>query len=124
MLNNRTGAYQIWVYIAYGFYFLLSLSWFLVSLFNGEPINFVAFFLTVVFGTQIYYKHLLANLIIGVITLFGSIFMLLQALNYVIPQAKTGRLEFFDKFLVAMPILSILMSGILIFSYLKLNFKD
>ena len=124
MLNNRTSAYQVWVYIAYGFYVLLSLSWFLVGLVKGGHTNFIALFLTIVFATQAYYKHLLANLIIGVITLFGSIFMLLQALNFVISDAKTRQLELIDKVVVSIPIISILMSGVLIFSFLKLNFRD
>ena len=111
------GLYSLW-------FLLLSLSWFLMGFIKGGHVNLVAFFVSVVFGTQMYYKHLLANLIIGVITLFASIFMLLQALNYVIPDSKTRPLELFDKFLVAMPITSIIMSDILIFSYLKLNFKD
>jgi glycerol uptake facilitator-like aquaporin len=124
MLNKRAGSFLKWVYIAYSFYFLLGLSWFLVSLIKGGHFNPTAFFITVIFGAQFYYKHLIANLVLGVLSLFFSIFMLLQALNMVIPAASHRQLEVFDKVIVSIPIVSLVMSGVLVFSYIKLNFKD
>lgn len=124
MVQSRVSTYQVLVYLAYGFYFLLGASWFGLGMYNGGHFNSAAFFILAIFATQMYYKNLLANLILGIVGLLFSIFMLLQALNYAIPAAKKGPLPAFQQVLVAVPVVSVIMAGVLIFSYLKLNFKD
>lgn len=123
MQEQRAGSYLKWVYMAYGFYFLLGLAWLIVSLTKGGRFNFVAFFIIVVFGSQFYYKHLITNLVLGVISMFVSIYMLLEAVNIVGTAAQHRHIELFDKVLVAIPVVSLLMAGVLVFSYLKLNFS-
>ncbi len=124
MINKRTSTYQLLVYFAYGFYFLLGLTWFIMSFMNGGRFNPSAFFVVVIFGAQMYYRHLMTNLILGIITLLFSIYMFLYALNGALTSAHNGSLMLFDKLMVAMSALSIIFAGVLIFSYLKLSFKE
>jgi len=119
MTKERTSPYQVLVYIAYGFYLLLSGAWFFMGLFNGHKFNPLAFFVMVVFGVQAYYRHLLTNLIVGILLFFISIIGLLESMSGL----RHGDVLLIDKILIAIPAISIAMSGILIFSYLNLNFK-
>ena len=123
MYNDNARSYQKWVYVAYVFYLLLGLSWFIIAMLNGH-FNAPALGITIIFGAQFYYKHLLTNLVLGALCLFGSIFMLLQAINGAVIAAKAHQLMFADKFLVGLFATSLLMGGVLIFSYIKLGFKD
>ncbi len=123
MDNSSTNSYQKWVYLAYGFYLLLGVTWFTIAMLNGH-FNVTALVITIMFGAQFYYKHLITNLILGAIILFGSVFFLLQSINNAVGAAKAHQLMFFDKLLVGLSITSLLMSGILVFSYLKMGFKD
>ncbi len=121
-IKARPSTYQVLVYVAYGFYILLGLVWFLLGFMNTPgKVNPFAFFIMLAFGLQTYYRHLLTNLILGIIGLFFSIFMmLLPALNMALqPAAKGSALP-----LMLVSVASVAFSGILIFSYLKLNFKD
>ncbi len=124
MVKGHATGYQILVYLAYGFYFLLGASWFVISYFNTQRFNPSAFLVMAVFGVQSYYKHLLSNLVLGVITLLFSIYMFLHSLNSAVLASRMGSLMLFDKLMVAMTVASLAFSGILIFSFLKLNFKD
>ncbi len=120
-IKERPSTYQVLVYVAYGFYILLGLVWFLLGILNTpSKTNPLAFFIALTFGLQAYYRHLLTNLILGIVGFFLSILILLSALNLALqPTAKGGALP-----LILISVASLGLSGILIFSYLKLNFKD
>lgn len=123
MDNSSTNSYQKWVYLAYGFYLLLGVTWFTIAMLNGH-FNVTALVITIMFGAQFYYKHLITNLILGAVTLFGSVFFLLQSISNAVGAAKAHQLIFFDKLLVGLSVTSLIMGGILIFSYIRLGFKD
>ena len=122
--KSKPHGYEIWVFIAYGYYFLLGLSWLMLNLMRTHRVNVIAICLLIAFGAQWYFRHLLANLIIGVVCLFGSIFMLLETINLAVQAAHAHQLTVVGQLLVLLPVLSLVSSGILIFSYLKLNFRE
>jgi hypothetical protein len=122
--KKKITLYEVLTFIAYGFYILLGATWFLTSFSASGRFNYQAFTLTVVFAVQTYYRHRLTNLILGVLTLFLSIFMLMDVLNQFDLMAKGATFDGFIKSLIALCFFSIIMSGILMFSYLKLSFKD
>ena len=123
-MAKKTDTYQLLVYIAYGFFLLLGLAW-LVAGFVTKPahINPVALGVVLVFGAQCYYRHLLANLIIGLLCIFLSLFMmLLPALNMLAqPNKETAA---YAIPIVIISVLAVVLSGIMVFSYMKLSFKD
>jgi hypothetical protein len=123
MRNQKVGGYQLLVYIAYGFFILLGLSWFLMTLKDGH-FNFMAFFIVAAFGSQVYYRHIFTNLIFGILCLVGSVFCLMEVISIFDLMAKGAQFDGLVKSLIALSLLSIVMSGILIFSYTKLSFKD
>jgi hypothetical protein len=112
--------YNILVYIAYSFYILIGLIWFGLAFMYTGGFDYVAFSIIAVFAVQAYYKHKLTNLILGILTLFFSIFMLLQAVY----EAKQNHFNALSMVFISTWALSVIMSGILIFSYLRLSFKD
>ncbi len=112
--------YEWLVFIAYGFFILMGLTWFIMSYMSGGQFNYQAFIVIALFVVQAYYKHKLANLIIGVLCLALSIFMLLQSLLI----GKHGGFDALAVGMTSMSIFSIIMSMILMFSYTKLSFKD
>lgn len=116
--------YMLYVYIAYGFYLSLGVVWLIIGFINSGSISPIALGLMILFGAQFYYKHILTNLISGVVTLLLSIMMLLESLNTYIPKSKKIPLTAFEHFLITLPIMSIICSCILIFSFMKLHFKD
>lgn len=119
MSRRRLTFYDIMVYIAYGYFFLLGAAWFLVS-FGSTGFNYQAFIVMLVFGVQAYFRHRLTDLIIGVLMLGLSIFMLLQALTI----GKRGGFDALANTMTAMSAISIIMSLILMFSYVKLGMKS
>lgn len=122
MTNSKTTLFEKLVYIAYGFYILVAAMWVVMSLFYGHYFNYYAAFAIVVFSTQAYYRHKLTNLLAGIVIFFLSIISLLEFLSMGL-RDKAG----FDPFvavMVGVSVTSIIMAGILIFSYLKLSFKD
>jgi hypothetical protein len=123
-ISKKIGFYQALVFIAYAFYILLGASWFYMSFSGSGRFNYQAFMLAVVFGVQAYYRHRLTDLILGVLTMFLSIFMLMDVLNTFDLMAKGAVIDGFIKILLGLCFFSIIMSGILMFSYLKLSFKD
>jgi len=116
--------YGVLVYIAYGFYILMGLTWFSVGFLSSGHFNLQAFMLTLVFSVQAWYKNVLVNLILGVLSLGLSIFMLLQEIEAENLFAKGAVADSFTKILIGFALLSITMSLILIFSYTKFGFKD
>lgn len=123
MEKKKLGFYEILVFVAYGFYFLLGLVWFVMS-FMGHQFNLQALILVIAFGAQIYFKHRLTNLILGIFVLFFSIWMLMDVFSSFDLMAKNTRIDGLSGGLMAFCFLSMVMAGILIFSYTKLSFKD
>jgi hypothetical protein len=91
---------------------------------EGHRFNYQAFMLVAVFAIQAWYRHRLTNLILGILTLFFSIFMLMDVLNSFDLMAKGAQFDLLVKSLLGLCIFSMILSGILMFSYLKLSFKD
>ncbi|MCW3123220.1 MAG: hypothetical protein JWQ38_2712 [Flavipsychrobacter sp.] len=106
--------------VAYGFYMLLGLAWVVMSAIFGHTFNYQALLATAMFGVQVYYKTKLVNLILGIILFFLSIYSLLDFL------AMGGKSGFngFVNVMAGLSFISIVMAGILIFSYLKLSFAE
>ena len=80
--------------------------------------------LMAVFAIQAYYHHKLTNLILGILVLFFSIFMLLDVINAANLMDKHAVYTTLTKGLLAVSLLSVVMSVILVFSYTRLSFKD
>ena len=124
MGNKKLSFYEVLVFVAYGYYLLLGLVWFGMSLWGGHQFNTEALFIVVVFATQLYYRHRLTNLILGILSLFFSIWMLLDVFNSFDLMAKGARIDGLSGGLIGFCFMSMIMAGILIFSYAKLSFKD
>jgi len=122
--KKKITIFEILVYIAYAFFILLGLVWFLVSLAGSKHFNIQAFVIVLVFGIQAYYRNRITNLILGLISLGCSIFMLLDVISIYNLMAKGAIFDGFIKVMMLLPIVGIILSGILVFSYTKLSFKD
>ena len=122
MNKKRITFYEILLYIAYAFFMLLGLTWFVISF--KEGFNATAFFITVVFAVQGYYRHRLTNLILGVLALFYSIFTLMELISTYNLMDKHAVYDGFVKGFIAASLVSIVMSIILVFGYLKMSFKE
>jgi len=120
MARQRVHFFQVLVNIAYGYFLLFFLTWFVMSLANSHRFNYIAFVLTAAFGLMAYFKKPMANLIAGLIFLFISIYWLLESLSGI----KPGQMDALDRVLISLPAITLIMSGILVFSYMRLNFKD
>ena len=123
MEEKKTSLFEKLVYVAYGYYILVALSWFLIVLyingFNSSGIYWPLLAMAI-FGVQAYYRQKLTNLIIGILTIAISIY---GTLEFVAIIDKTG-FSFFKNTMLGVSIISVIMSGILIFSYTKMAFKD
>jgi len=123
MMKKRS-VFDVLVWVAYSFYILLGANRFLMSFASGGHFNYQAFVLMVVFAVQAWYRHRLTNLILGVLTMFLSFFMLMDVLSSYDLLGKNANFDGLAKSLVGMCVFSVIMSGILMFSYLKLSFRD
>jgi hypothetical protein len=125
MEKKKVSTYQKLVFVAYGFFILLGLTWFLTSfLAKGGGFNPTAFFIVVVYGAQVYYRHRFTNLILGILSLAFSIFMLLEVINSFDLMARNAEFDGLTNSLIGLSLLSVVMSVILIFSYTKLTFEQ
>lgn len=122
MAQKRVTFYEILLYIAYGFFILLGASWFFMSL--GGGFNATAFFIMTIFAVQAYYRHRITNLVLGILALFFSIFMLMETISSLNLADKTVPFDGFAKAMVAIPLVSLVMSVVLVFGYLKMSFKE
>ncbi len=122
--KKKITLYEGLVWLAYGFYLLLGITWFLMALLQGGGFNYMAFSIIVIFGAQAYFRHRLTNLVLGVLALFFSIFMLLDVINTFDLMSKSATYDGLIKSLMGLSVFSILMAVVLIFSYTKLGFKD
>lgn len=123
MAGTNAHPYQKWVTMANIFYLLLGLAWFVVAILNGRFTTF-GLAMVIIFGAQLYFKHLITNLVLGIACLLGSVYMLLYAINSAVAAARANELLVADKIMLALCVLSIVMAGVLMFSYLKMGFKD
>ena len=125
MERKKVTFYEVLIYIAYGFFILLGLAWFIMSFSSsGGHFNYTAFSIVVIFGVQAYFRHRLTNLILGILALFFSIFMLLDVISSFDLMAKNASYGGGAKELLGLSVFSMVMSVIMIFGYTKLSFKD
>ena len=122
--KKKITVFEVLVYVAYAFFILLGGSWLVISFVSSRRFNPEAFTITAVFGIQAYFHHRLTNLILGILALGFSIFMLLEVISSFDLMAKQAIFDGLVKALMALSVFSIIMSCILIFSYMKLSFKD
>jgi hypothetical protein len=120
MANKVLSLYEKLVFVAYGYYILLALSWLLANLVFGGYFNPWASGTILVFGAQAYFRKRVTNLILGVLAFGISIFWTLE---FVYLGRATGY-DLFVKVMLGLALISIIMAGILIFSFTKLSFKD
>ena len=120
MEQKKLSGYEKMVLTAYGYFALLGLAFLVLRLYFAHQISYMALLVTAVFVAQYWFRHKLANLIIGVITLGVSIFSLLEFLA----SGFAKQVNFFSATMLFLAFTSILFSGLLIFSYVKLSFKD
>lgn len=114
-MSSTRSAYRVLVYIAYGYFILLSLAW-LVASSRAGGINFTALIAFLLFSVQAYLKNRYGHLLLGIVTLAMSIFMTLQSLSF----AGSGGFDGFAKLLLSMSVVSVVLSLILLFGYIKL----
>ncbi len=120
MSKSEVTSYERLVYVVYGYFILLSAAWLVLSMVYGKLFNYWAFFTLAVFVMQAYYRHRLTNLILGILGLAVSIFWLLEF-------ASLGHQAGYNLFVTVMLsvfFICLISSGILIFSYTHLSFKD
>lgn len=123
MANTNKHPYQKWVNIATVFYLLFGLVWFVVALMGGR-FNALALGMMAIYGAQLYYRHLITNLILGIVFLFLSIFMLLESINSAVLEARAHHAVLAYQGLIALFAISLFMAGILVFSYIKMGIRD
>ena len=120
-MNKQLSGYEKLVIAAYGYFILLGLGQVALGAIaaNGY-VDYLGLFILIFFGVQFYYKNKIVNLILGILMLGASIF---QLLTFIYDASKPGAPQILN-ILIALTVVSIAMSGILIFSYTKLSFKD
>ena len=123
-MKNKFTFYEVLVMISCGFFLLFGLVWLIVSMVNGGGFNPWAFLVTGVFGAQLYFRHRVSNLILGILALFFSIWFLLEVINTYDLMAKNATYDGLTKGFIWFCSISIVMSVILVFGYTKLSFKD
>ena len=120
MEQKRITFYEGLIYTAYSYFILLGLAWTVMSYYWGGMISYGAIMFVALCAVQAWFKNKLANLILGIITLAASIFITLE---FLLKGLKSGFNVFIGS-MTALSVLGIILSGILIFSYTKLSFKD
>ncbi len=120
MEKKKLSGYEKMVLVAYGYFALLGLVFLVLRLYFSHTFSYIALFVIGVFAAQAWYRHKLSNLIIGVIALAVSIFSLLEFLA----AGFAKPVNLFSGTMLLLAVLGILFSGLLIFSYVKLSFKE
>lgn len=123
MPSQRNRISQVLVYVAYGFFLCIGLMM-LYSGFIMHAFSYTGFAISGVFILQFIYKKPLVNLILGVLTLFFSIWMLLLAMNTYNMLDKNTPHNTAGTAMVASSIIGMLLSLVLMFSYSKLGSKE
>ncbi len=117
---SKISTYEKLVFVAYGYFILLALSWLMANIIFGGFLNPWASGTMLLFGAQAYFRKRLPNLILGILTMGISIFWVLEFIF----MGRSGNFDLFVNIMLSLAIISIIMSGILIFSFTKLAFKD
>lgn len=115
-----TSTYRRLVTTAHGYFTGLALTWFLVSFFVGGYVNYISLLTFAIFCAQLYFKHRVANLILGIIILPAAIFWGLQFLY----AGGSGGFDAFVNVMLLLTLASIFFAIIMVFGYLKLSFGD
>jgi hypothetical protein len=121
MAAPKNSLYHVLLVLAYGYFIALGVIWFAGSAKPQFRFNYFAFAMVAVFVVQIFLRRKLMNLILGILTLFFCIFMLLDVFAAYNVFAKGAHLDATGILLVAVFLTGILFSGILIFSFHVLN---
>ena len=124
MGKQKLSSYEVLVFVAYGYFLLLGLAWFVMSMIGNHQFNAQALFIVIAFAAQIYFKHRLTNLILGILCLFFSIWMLMDVFSSFDLMAKGAHIDGLSGGLMTFCFVSMIMSVILVFGYTKLSFKD
>jgi|GEM_PF-1133470 hypothetical protein len=106
--------------IAYGFYLLVGITWVIMSFIFGHYFNYTACLVTAMFGVQAYHKNKLLDLLLGIVLLFLSVYSLF---DFLVMGDKSG-FDLFVNVMAGVSFTSIIMAGLLVFSYLKLSLAD
>jgi hypothetical protein len=118
---GRTRFYDILLYLAYIFYIGFGIFWFYIDFASSRHINYSALGILLVFGIQLFFRRRLVNLVLGILTLFLSIWMSMEVVSTYNLFAKGSTLDNGGKVLLSLCVTSIVMSVILMFSYQTLN---
>lgn len=108
------------VTVAQGYFTGLAITWFLVSLFVGGYVNYIALLTAILFSAQLYIKNRIANLALGIIILPAAIFWGLQFMA----MGGSGGFDIFVNVMLLLAVTSIIFSIILVFGYIKLSFGE
>jgi hypothetical protein len=100
--------FGVFVMLSYLYFLLIGGIW----IYEGHTIYSIIF--TAFFAIQVYFRNKLANLLAGVVILFVSIGILLQALS-----AMARNTPYDVSLLLWFAIVSIIFSVLLMFSYMK-----
>ena len=124
MGKQKLSSYEVLVFVAYGYFLLLGLVWFVMSMIGSHQFNAQALLIVGAFGAQIYFKHRLTNLVLGILCLFFSIWMLMDVFSSFDLMAKGAHIDGLSGGLMTFCFVSMIMSLILVFGYTKLSYKD
>ena len=119
-MSKQLSTYEKLVFVAYGYFILIALCWLTANIVFGGFFNPWASGTILLFAAQAYFRKKLTNLILGIVIFGVSIFWLLEFTFL----GKTTGFDLFVNTMLTLALISIIMSGILIFSYTKLGFKD
>lgn len=119
-MSKQFSTYEKLVFAAYGYFILIALCWLTANIVIGGFFNPWASATVLLFVAQAYFRKRLTNLILGILIFGVSIFWLLEFTFL----GKTTGFDIFVNTMLILSVISIIMSGILIFSYTKLGFKD
>ena len=120
MADNRIRGYEWWVYGAYLYFWLVALTWVVLTFIFSGIISAEAIIAVIAFSIQAWWRNRMANLILGILTLVVSIFVTLEFLAIGIKKGFSS----FGLTMLGFAVAGLIFSGILIFSYTKLAFRE
>lgn len=110
--------YGMLVLTAYLFFIALGATWFFSLFLTTKEFSYQGFILMVAFIVQIFLRKKLVNLILGILTLFFSLWSFLQVLAVYSDAARDNSVPVIVyKVGFILAVVSIILSGILIFSF-------
>jgi hypothetical protein len=118
--EKRITVFEVLVYLAYSFYILIGLAWLTMSFVWWHAFDYRPLIIIGIFGAQAWLRHKLTNLILGILTLPICIF---GTLEFIYAGQQKGFIPFVQTML-CLSVVGIIMSGFLVFGYMKLSFKD